>query len=688
MQSNNNFFDKLVSKTKIYLVIIAILLIIICILKPIIILPSIIIYILIIMYTYWTNQKRIAEVSEHITDLTLNIDKVSKRNLINSPFPLIIAETGGSIIWKSTKFVKEFGEFDINSVLDNVIKELELEIENNTDLKNNQIIKKIVINNKNYKIICEFVKSKSVDKKVADKKVNDKKTNDKNLAEKKLIDRNLTDKKSTDQKNADKKVTGNKKYTLTMYFVDETEIVNLKNNYENSQVCIGIAMIDNYEEIIQRTSGEEQIQIFSQIEKKLYDWASEFQGLVLKTERDTFVWICEQKYLNNLEENKFNILDSIKEINVSSKIQSTLSIAVSSEGNSNYEKYKLAKNAIDIALGRGGDQAVVRKNGKYIFFGGRTQELEKRTKVKARSVANALEELILESENVVIMGHTNSDIDSLGSSLGIYRLVKTLNKDVHVVNSNAGIGLETFIEYAKREKEYEEAIIGKEEAIEITNSNTLLIVVDTHKRNYSDVPELVDLAGKIVIIDHHRMSTDYIDNAVLTFQEVYASSAAELVTELIVYSDKNIKLSTIEAEGLYAGIMMDTKNFTFKTGVRTFEAAAYLRRCGVDIIKVKKWFQSDLNTYNTISEIVSKAEIVGDSIAISVYDKIDKDANIICAKAADELLTISDITASFVIGNYGERVCISGRSLGDINVQVILEKLRWRRSYNSCRCTG
>lgn len=663
MQSNNNFFDKLVSKTKIYLVIIAILLIIICILKPIIIIPSIIVYILIIMYTYWTNQKRIAEVSEHITDLTLNIDKVSKRNLINSPFPLIIAETGGNIIWKSTKFVKEFGEFDISSILDNIIKELELEIENNTNLKNNQIIKKIVINNKNYKIICEYAKSKSLDKKVVDKK-------------------------TADKRNTDKKVSGNKKYTLTMYFVDETEIVNLKNDYENSQVCIGIAMIDNYEEIIQRTSGEEQIQIFSQIEKKLYDWASEFQGLVLKTERDTFVWICEQKYLNSLEENKFNILDSIKEINASSKIQSTLSIAVSSEGNSNYEKYKLAKNAIDIALGRGGDQAVIRKNGKYVFFGGRTQELEKRTKVKARSVANALEELILEAENVIIMGHTNSDIDSLGSSLGIYRLVKTLNKDVHVVNSNAGIGLESFIEYAKREKEYEEAIIGKEEAIEITNSNTLLIVVDTHKRNYSDVPELVDLAGKIVIIDHHRMSTDYIDNAVLTFQEVYASSAAELVTELIVYSDKNIKLSTVEAEGLYAGIMMDTKNFTFKTGVRTFEAAAYLRKCGVDIIKVKKWFQSDLNTYNTISEIVAKAEVVGDSIAISVYEKMDKDANIICAKAADELLTISDITASFVIGNYGERVCISGRSLGDINVQVILEKLRWRRSYNSCRCTS
>ena len=629
--NNNNFFDSLVSKTKVYLVIIAILLIIICAIKPILIVPAAIVYVLIIMYTYWTNQKRMAEVSEHIKDLTLNVDKVSKRTLINSPFPLIIVETDGSIIWKSTKFVSEFRDIDINPILDEIIKDMKLEIENNTKLRNNQVSQKVEIGNKSYKVVGEYVKSKQVDRK--------------------------------------------KEYMATLYFVDETEIVNLKDDYENSKVCIGIAMIDNYEEIIGRTSGEEQVQLFSQIEKKIYDWAAEFKGLVVKAERDTFVWICEQKHLNELEENKFNILDAIKEINVSSKVQSTLSIAVSTEGESYYEKYSSAKTAIDIALGRGGDQAIIRKNGKYTFFGGRTQELEKRTRVKARSVAIALEELMLEAANVVIMGHTNSDIDALGSALGIYRLAKTLGKKAYIASGTIGIGLENFVEYAKRDSEYQNAIIGKDEAIEITNPGTLLVVVDTHKKSYSDVPELVDMAGKIAIIDHHRMSTDYIENAVLTFQEVYASSAAELVTELITYSEQNVKLTNVEAEGLYAGIMMDTKNFTFKTGVRTFEAAAYLRKCGVDIIKVKKWFQSDFETYNTISEIVAKSEIVGESIAISIYDKVDKDANIICAKAADELLTISDITASFVIGNYGEKICISGRSLGDINVQVILEKL-------------
>lgn len=645
MSNNNNIFlDKLVSRTKVYLVIIAILLIILCIIKPILIVPAAIIYVLVIMYTYWANQKRMAEVSEHIKDLTLNVDKVSKRTLINSPFPLIIVETDGSIIWKSTKFVSEFRDVEINPVLDDIIKELKLEIENNTKLLNNQITQSIEIGNKNYKVVGEYVKSKQNDKK--------------------------------------------KEYMATLYFVDETEIINLKEDYDNSQVCVGITMIDNYEEIIQRISSDQQLQLFSQIEKKIYDWASEFKGLVLKTERDTFVWICEQQYLKKIEESKFNILDAIKEIDISNKIQATLSIAVSIEGDTYYDKYKSAKNTIDIALGRGGDQAIIRKNGKYHFFGGRAQELEKRTRVKARSVANALEELMMEADNVVIMGHTNSDIDALGSALGVYRLAKTLGKEANIASSSIGIGLENFVEYAKREEEYQKAIIDKEEAIEITNSKTLLVVVDTHKKSYSDIPELIDQAGKIVIIDHHRMSTDYIDNAVLTFQEVYASSAAELVTELIVYSNQNVKLTNVEAEGLYAGIMMDTKNFTFKTGVRTFEAAAYLRKCGVDIIKVKKWFQSDLETYNTISEIVAKSEIVGQSIAISVYDEIDKDANIICAKAADELLTISDITASFVIGNYGEKICISGRSLGDINVQVILEKLRRWRSYNTCRSTS
>ena len=307
--------------------------------------------------------------------------------------------------------------------------------------------------------------------------------------------------------------------------------------------------------------------------------------------------------------------------------------------------------------------------------GGRTVEIEKRTKVKARTVSNALKELIKESDNVILMGHINGDMDSIGSALGLYRLAITLEKDARIINQTRGIGLENFIESAQKTDEYSKCFITEEQAIDFIKPNTLLIVVDTNKKSYVDAPSILDKVNKIVVVDHHRRSTDYIENAILTFHEVYASSASELVTEILEYSPVKIELTPLEKEALYAGIMLDTKNFTFKTGVRTFEACAYLRKCGVNIIRVKKWFQSDLETYQTISEIVSKSEIINDSIAISIYEKNDKNANIIAAKAADELLTIGGITASFVLGSTDNKVYISGRSIGEINVQLILEKL-------------
>ena len=275
----------------------------------------------------------------------------------------------------------------------------------------------------------------------------------------------------------------------------------------------------------------------------------------------------------------------------------------------------------------------------------------------------------------MIMGHTNPDIDSMGAGMGVYRLARDIGKNVYIIDSQESNTLQSFKQSLSKEVEYEDILISKEVAEENIDQDTLLVIVDTHKATYVEAPELLKKTGKIVIIDHHRRSADYIENATLTFQEVYASSAAELVTELLQYAETKVELKTIEAESLYAGIMMDTKNFTFKTGVRTFEAAAYLRRCGVNIIKVKKWFQSDLATFNKISGIVKKAEIVNDTIAIAIYDKKEKDSSVICAKAADELLTISDITASFVLGKIGNKICISGRSIGDINVQIILEKL-------------
>ena len=628
MKNNNSkkIFEGLISRTKIYLVLIAILLAVICILDLRYFTPSVVLYILILAYTYWSNQKRRIELSDHLQDLTFNIDKLAKNTMVNSPFPLVIAETNGNMIWKSNKFTQEFANIDINNILGDLLKQIKLEIENNEESTEQSIHKELEIGNKIYEILGRYTKSKE-------------------------------------------------EYICTIYFIDETKCVELEKEYHNSQICVGLIMIDNFEEVNQRISDEDKPLLTAQIEKTIYDWASEFQGLVVKAERDTFVCIFEQRYLAELEEKKFNILDTIKELELSDKIQITLSISVSTEGDSNYKKYKSAQAGLDIALGRGGDQTVVRENGKYQFFGGRTQELEKRTKVKARIVSHALQELMQEAKNVMIMGHTNGDIDSMGASMGLYRLAKSLNVEAYIVNNSTGISLENFMEAAKEEKEYQEVIINKAEALSKISAETLLIIVDTHKRSYVEVPELLEETGKIAIIDHHRKSPDFIEEAILTFHEVYASSACELVTEILEYAPKEIELTTIEAEALYAGIMMDTKNFTFKTGVRTFEAAAYLRKCGIDIIRVKKWFQSDLKTYTKISKIIDNAEIINDTIGISIYDENDKDANVICAKAADELLTISDITASFVIGKLGDKVCISGRSIGDINVQIILEKL-------------
>ena len=630
MLNNNRFLEKITSRTKIYLAIIALLIIIICINKPVFIVPGIILFILIIIYSYWTNSKRNAELSRQIQNLTMTMDGTAKKSLINSPFPLIIIETTGNIIWKSSKFVYEFANIDINNYLIDILEEIKEDIEAQQDKKQKTITKKVQIGNKIYSVLGEYIRSKQNDK---------------------------------------------SEYITILYFLDITQIMKEKKKYEDSKTCVGILTVDNYEEIIQRIDVENRPQVIAEIEKVIYDWAASTGGIVVKNDRNTFVYVFEYKYLKEIKENKFDILDQIKEINVEAGIQLTLSIAISTDGDTNYDKYKTALESMDIVLGRGGDQAVIKENGKYTFFGGRTEEVEKRTKVKARTVAHALENLIKESDNILIMGHSNGDIDSMGSSLGIYRLAKTLEKETNIVNNTYGMTLSKFIEELEKDDEYKDAIIGKNEALNKATNKTLLIVTDTHKQNYVEVPELLDKVGQIVVIDHHRRSTDYIENATLTFQEVYASSAAELVTEILQYTDVKVKLKPIEVEGLYGGIMVDTKNFTFKTGVRTFEAAAYLRKCGVDIIKVKKWFQSDLNSYNEIANIVKNAEMYDNSIAIAIYDKEDKDANLICAKAADELLTISDITASFVLGNVGDKVCISGRSIGDVNVQLILEKL-------------
>ena len=631
--TNRKVLENIISRTKIYLGIILILLIIICIENKAMIIPAIIIFILIMIYTYKTNKRKKSEISETLQDLTLTVETAAKTSLINSPFPLIIIETDGNIIWKSNKFISEFANIDINNYIADLLIEMKREIEKRQDKSNKDIIKELEIGKRTYKVLGKFVSSKNADKKKE------------------------------------------QKYMTILYFLDETENKKLQKEYKDSKSCVSIIMIDNYEETMLQLESEQRPQFIAEIDKCIYEWTDEMKGVLIKSDRDRYIYLFEQRYLEKVKEDKFSILDKIKEISPKETLQFTLSIAISNEGTTDKEKYKSAQAAMDIVLGRGGDQAVIRENEVYKFFGGRAQEVEKRTKVKARIVAHAMENLIKDASKVMIMGHTNPDIDSMGSSMGIYRLARTLNKNAYIINGDNTTTLQNFKKSLAKEIEYEDILINKEVAEENIDEDTLLVIVDTHKSTYVEAPELLKKTDKIVIIDHHRRSADFIEKATLTFQEVYASSAAELVTELLQYAETKVELTTLEAESLYAGIMMDTKNFTFKTGVRTFEAAAYLRRCGVDIIRVKKWFQSDLASFNKIADIVKKAEIVNETIAIATYNKKEKEASLICAKAADELLTISDITASFVLGKMGDKICISGRSIGDINVQIILEKL-------------
>ena len=636
MSENNSrkVFDSLVSRTKIYLVIILILFILISVFRPILIIPSIILYISILCYTYFANNKRKSEISEQLQDLTLTVDSAAKSSLINSPFPLVILETNGNIVWKSSKFVTEFADIDMDNYIDDLIIDIKDEIEKSDNKKRKSVIRQIQIGKKTYTVQGEFAKSKKYERK-----------------------------KSPE-------------YMMILYFIDETEKVKLKQENEDKKICVGIIMIDNYEEVTQRVDAEQKTQLMAKVESTIYDWVNETNGILVKADRDTYVYVFEQKNLEKIKEEKFAILDSIKNLVRKDKIQLTLSIAISNEGDTERDVYKSASAAMDVILGRGGDQAVIRQNGKYLFFGGKVEEVEKRTKVKARIVAHALEELIKENDKIMIMGHTNADIDALGSAIGMYRLATNLGKPSYIVTNMNTMALGNIKKSLDEDEEYKEVIINKEIAEEKITPKTLLIIVDTHKTSYVEDPILLEKTNQIAIIDHHRRSPDFITKSILTFHEVYASSAAELVTELLQYTQVTTKLKKIEAEVLYAGIMTDTKNFTFKTGVRTFEAAAYLRKSGVDIIRVKKWFQNDLETYKKITEIIKTTEVVNDTIGIAIYDQNDKEANIICAKSADQLLAIGNITASFVLGLMEDgKVCISGRSIGDVNVQMILEKL-------------
>ncbi len=462
---------------------------------------------------------------------------------------------------------------------------------------------------------------------------------------------------------------------LLISFIDKTEETELKNLIENTKVSVGIIFVDNYEETLQGLDEMQKSEIASKLDKILRSWIKENNGIITKLDKDRYVMFIEKQYIDQMEKSKFAVLDAVKEITNITKLPITISIGMSSSETNLSDRYAASTSALDIALGRGGDQVVIKKDKKFDFYGGLNLVLEKTSRVRARTIAAALINIIEKCDKVYIMGHKNTDVDCIGAAVGMHKIAKSLNKKAYIISDNKyNNSTKIVINRVKISNEYEDVFLTKEDIKKHDFENSILIVLDTHKKSYLAVPEILDEFDKVIVIDHHRRGPEFIENTVLTYHEIYASSTCELITELLMYME-NIKLTTVESEALYAGILIDTKNFTFKTGVRTFEVAAYLKRVGLDISEVKQIFQTDFESYLAKVEIVKNAEIIDKQIAIAVTNESYEDMPTLVAQAADELLSISGILASFVICKIDSVIMISSRSMGDINVQSIMEKI-------------
>ena len=394
-----------------------------------------------------------------------------------------------------------------------------------------------------------------------------------------------------------------------------------------------------------------------------------------KTGTDKYVLFMRKKALKELEKTKFSILDKAREIDYGNSLPVSLSIGVGYDGDTVEQTGEFASGAIDMALGRGGDQVAIKNKDGFNFYGGKSKGFERKTKVKSRLIGLALRELINQSDKIIIMGHKYPDMDAMGAAVGVFDICKSYGKIANIVLEGVNEAVEMFVNRIHEEKYYNGMFISHEKAIDMCDKDTLIVVVDTHRPSYTECPELLDISKRLVVIDHHRRGVEYISDTVLLFHEIYVSSTCEMVTELIQYTDYDIKINKLTAEGLLGGIYLDTKNFEFKTGVRTFEAASYLRNVGADTLAVKKFFNSYAEDFVVKAEVIQRTEIIDDRICLSYARQELENINIVIAKAADELLNIKNIEASFVLGMKGDTVFVSARSLGNVNVHVLMEKI-------------
>ena len=466
-------------------------------------------------------------------------------------------------------------------------------------------------------------------------------------------------------------------YLIAVYLFDETALHIALKEVDDQSLSVGMIYLDNYDEALESVEEVRRSLLVALIDRKINKYISALDGIVKKLEKDKYLVILRKKAIAQLQASRFDLLEEVKTVNIGNEMAVTLSIGIGLDGLSYAQNYEFARNAIDLALGRGGDQAVLKTLERITYYGGKSHQVEKSTRVKARVKAHALREIISAKDRVIVMGHRMADVDSFGAAVGIYRIAQTLGRKAHIVLNNATTSVQPLVELFHNNPEYDDdMIVDSQQAIELAGNNVVLVVVDVNKPSITECPELLRFCKSVVVLDHHRQGTETIENATLSYVEPYASSSCEMVSEILQYIHDNIRMRPEEADCMYSGIMIDTNNFASKTGVRTFEAAAFLRRSGADVTRVRKLFREDAAEYKARADAVSQAEIYKKYFAISICTGEDlQSPTIVGAQAANELLNIKGIKASFVLTDYQGKIYVSARSIDEVNVQIIMEKM-------------
>lgn len=463
---------------------------------------------------------------------------------------------------------------------------------------------------------------------------------------------------------------------IAVYFYDETIINRLNREIVDKATVVGLVYIDNYDEALDSVQEERKAFFLAMLGRRINKYFLNYKALIRQLEKDKYILILQNQYLEQIKAAKFSILDELRSVNVGNELAATLSIGIGINNEGLYQSYEEARAAIDLALGRGGDQVVIRDGDKIEYFGGKSSSIEKNTRVKSRVKAQALREIIETKDRVLVMGHSVGDADSFGSAVGIYKIAMSMNKDAHIVIGDSTGAYDVMLNRFRDNPEYPNMLISPKAAVEMCDNATLVIVVDVNRPSHTECPELLEKTHSVVVLDHHRQSSEAIDNAALSYVEPSASSASEIITEIIQYIGTGVKLKQLDADAIFAGIMIDSNNFQAKTGIRTFEAAAFLRRNGADVVRIRKAFRTDMNEYMAKARAIASSEVFMDYYAFAECKAEGLESpTVIGAQIANELMDVSNMKASFVFTNYNNTIYVSARSIDEVNVQVVTEKL-------------